>query len=96
MCRILFYFQDCSKCQNEPGQELKDAIQELESLSLVMCGGSQNPSFKKLSSLRRLDLLRCESEELLSKSTMGKNLFTATCRNSIMQPFTTPAFHPIS
>ncbi len=36
-----------------------------------MCIESMNPSFKKMNSLRRLDLLRCESEELLSKSTLG-------------------------
>ena len=65
-------FQDCSHCQKLPCKELKEAIQELETLSSVICGGSDNPSLKKLSSLRRLDLLRCESEELLSKSTMGK------------------------
>lgn len=35
-----------------------------------------------MSSLRRLDLLRCESEELLSKSTMALN-YINNCHNSI-------------
>ena len=72
-CLIVFY-QDCSHCQKEPFKELKETVQELETLSSIICGGTSNPSLKKLSSLRRLDLLRCESEELLSKSTMGNIL----------------------
>lgn len=48
-----------------------------------MCSGSQNPSFKKFSSLKRLDLLRCESEELLSKSTMALNFINLGGHTSI-------------
>jgi len=73
---------DCSRCQKEPFKELKETVQELETLSSIICCGTQNPSLKKLSSLRRLDLLRCESEELLSKSTMALN-FINNCHNSI-------------
>jgi len=73
---------DCSHCQKEPFKELKETVQELETLSSIICGGTSNPSLKKLSSLRRLDLLRCESEELLSKSTMALN-FINNCHNSI-------------
>jgi len=73
---------DCSQCQKEPCKELKETVYELETLSSIICGGAQNPSLKKLSSLRRLDLLRCESEELLSKSTMALN-FINNCHNSI-------------
>merc|ERR1719412_2459171 len=73
---------DCSHCQKEPFKELKETVQELETLSSIICSGTLNPSLKKLSSLRRLDLLRCESEELLSKSTMALN-FINNCHNSI-------------
>ena len=50
---------------------LNSAVQDLDTLSSVFYGGSQS-SLRKLNSLRRLDLLRYESEELLTKSTMGK------------------------
>ena len=50
---------------------LNSAVQDLETLSSVFYGGPQS-SLRKLNSLRRLDLLRYESEELLTKSTMGK------------------------
>ena len=63
--------QGCSDCQNDPMKLLNSAVQDLDTLSSVFYGGSQS-SLRKLNSLRRLDLLRYESEELLTKSTMGK------------------------
>lgn len=76
-------FQDCPRCQNEPCKDLQEAIQELETLSSVIISPfNTQSSLKKLSSLRRLDLLRCESEELLSKSTMALN-YINNCHNSI-------------
>jgi len=54
-------------------KELSAAVQDLETLTSVFYSGSQSSSFKKLNSLRRLDLLRYESEELLTKSTMALN-----------------------
>ena len=65
--------QGCSDCQNDPMKLLNSAVQDLDTLSSVFYGGSQS-SLRKLNSLRRLDLLRYESEELLTKSTMGKNI----------------------
>ena len=53
---------------------LNSAVQDLDTLSSVFYGGPQS-SLRKLNSLRRLDLLRYESEELLTKSTMGKKIY---------------------
>lgn len=64
----------CANCsQNDPLKQLSAAVQDLENLTSVFYSGSQSSSFKKLNSLRRLDLLRYESEELLTKSTMALN-----------------------
>ena len=72
-----FFSQGCAHCQNDPLKELSAAVQDLETLTSVFYSGSQSSSFKKLNSLRRLDLLRYESEELLTKSTMGKQISLA-------------------
>ena len=74
MIKIHGFLQGCAHCQNDPLKELSAAVQELETLTSVFYSGSQSSSFKKLNSLRRLDLLRYESEELLTKSTMGKQI----------------------
>jgi len=79
---VLQTLKGYSDCPNDPMKLLNSAVQDLETLSSVFYGGPQS-SLRKLNSLRRLDLLRYESEELLTKSTMALNHLNNSVGNLI-------------